>query len=563
MTNKPLALKCEIVETDTQVEVGSGKQTTNKIVLKVTNTSTDPIEFSGPGKSGKLSIKISIGSGPKNLVETSEVSTAIKIEASSWAGGISQTIVDNYATWVIELPRSVLNKNGTTRLTMTNFESHTDPGTAKITISANISGYDKYNIDLDVEKKTSSFDLLYFSSDPICIVTTEDKRKFKLLWNAVDAKCASLFNNAALLEEFTWNEENSGQRYEYHLKEVPSFTTVYKLVVYKDTERKEAESKEKQLTVTVVDGKNSVDFSKAYGYPAVLCSNDVRVYGIFIKDGKAGLYSSEHGYAGWRPEKGAVPTGMETSPAVWFGSKLWLVGGSTVNSEVRNQAVWSYDNKAGEWREHKGAPWTPRMGHACVVFDKKLWVLGGNDETGTSLNEVWHAELLENGELKWNPINVSGQWQPRCLFAATVYNQQIWIYGGATEPLSDPLKDMWVSDSDASSWTRYENIPKDGNDSIGKPIGVTLQVIGVGVGERLNLIGSFRSETSIRQRRYVLNERQQSWELSEVTQTAWTWDGQESTPFSLLSVTLKGLVLLRSLDDRTDNNPTKLYFFAA
>ena len=212
MANKPLPLACEIVEAETKVEVGSGKLATNKIVLKITNTSAEPIEFSGPGKSGKLSIKISIGSGPENLVGTSEASTAIKIEASSWTDRISQTIVDNYATWVIELPKSVLNKNGTTRLTMTNFESHTDPGTAKITISANISGYDKYNIDLDVEKKTSSFDLLYFSSDPICIVTTEDKDKFKLLWNVVDAKCASLFNNEAWLADFTLDEEKSGQR---------------------------------------------------------------------------------------------------------------------------------------------------------------------------------------------------------------------------------------------------------------------------------------------------------------------------------------------------------------
>ena len=127
------------------------------------------------------------------------------------------------------------------------------------------------------------------------------------------------------------------------------------------------------------------------------------------------------------------------------------------------------------------------MGHACVVFNDKLWVLGGNDETGTSVNEVWTATL--NGEqLVWEQKSGDKLWQPRCMFAATASDVKLWLYGGLTEPFSDPLEDLWFLDN-GETWQQYTAIPKENNNPVGKPIGATLQV----VNNQLSLFGSFRS----------------------------------------------------------------------
>ena len=69
MADKDLPINCEIKESN--VDVGSGKKDTNKIVLEVTNTSAEPISFSGRGAKGEFSIAISIGKGPEDLVATS------------------------------------------------------------------------------------------------------------------------------------------------------------------------------------------------------------------------------------------------------------------------------------------------------------------------------------------------------------------------------------------------------------------------------------------------------------------------------------------------------------
>lgn len=546
-----LPLKCEIVES--KVEVGPGKKDTNKIVLRVKNTSSADITFSGPGAKGELSIAISIGTGPENLVAPDE-STSVKIDppSSTWDPNPYKN-VNGQATWGYKLPKPVLKANATAQLTLTEFESNTDPGRATITIGAKISGYNDYKTApaLEVEKKAEQFDLLYFTADPPYIITDDDREKFTLKWNAVKAKRAVLFGNSVELEKF---KEGSGgfqsEKPFTFAKEKPSFTTIYKLVATDKAD--EENTKEKKLTVQVLTPRwYSIAFP--YGYPAVLCSMDgVKLYGIFIDKGKAGLYSSEYPYARWTLENDNVPPGMETSPAVCFGNRLWLVGGSTANPNLRNKEIWCYKSVPGEWKKQERVPWTARMGHACVVFNGKLWVLGGNDETGTSVNDIWGATLNEE-QLEWREKPYTATWQSRCMFAATVFHKKIWIYGGATEPFSDPLEDMWTSEN-GEIWERYEKIPKDKNNPVGEPIGATLQV----VKEELNLIGSFRSGSIVKPKKFVLGEAQESWQGTELQDP---WDGQENNTFSLLSVPHKGLIFLRSLNYRTHHNPTKLYMY--
>lgn len=190
------------------------------------------------------------------------------------------------------------------------------------------------------------------------------------------------------------------------------------------------------------------------------------------------------------------------------------------------------------------------MGHACVVFQQQVWVLGGMDANGNALNEVWSCDAPG----KWTR-HAPTAWSPRCMHAATVFQNKIWIYGGVTAPFGDPLEDLWTS-RDGTTWERYTTIPHDAGKPIGKPLGCALQV----VNGKLHLLGSFRNETTLRSRQFILEEAQQTWRVSEI-QDAQSWHQQGGNTFSLLSTEYKGLVFLRSLNYQTADNPTGLQVY--
>ena len=72
-----LPITCTVV--DAKVDLGPGYAGTNTIVLRITNTTAQPITFSGPGTKGELTLSISTGNGPDNLA-TLEDSVKLKIE---------------------------------------------------------------------------------------------------------------------------------------------------------------------------------------------------------------------------------------------------------------------------------------------------------------------------------------------------------------------------------------------------------------------------------------------------------------------------------------------------
>ena len=201
------------------------------------------------------------------------------------------------------------------------------------------------------------------------------------------------------------------------------------------------------------------------------------------------------------------------------------------------------------------------MGHACVVAKDRVWVLGGMDAAGKTLQEVWSWDGL--GEWKRHP---DAGWRPRCMPAVTnfpdkilanektVLKDRIWVYGGATEPFGDTLRDMWTS-RDGDTWERWEpdkNIPQDGAE----PLGCALQVLN---GE-LHLLGTFRKGTEAKARQLILDRGQRTWSSDEIAHTK-SWHRQKANTFSLLSVEYKGLIFVRSLNYETADNPADLTRF--
>jgi len=570
MPDKQLELEARITTSD--VVLGSGQASGNKIVVILRNTGTQDLELSVRGAAGTLFLTASVGNREQDLVADLGVASGIKIvSGANWQQAPYKTS-PGQITWKFTLPDKILKGKAETSLTLTGIESETDPGIAKLMLEVAITGYVTYKKTLDAPKKDpSDLQILYFEANPPVVVTKQDSTAFKLEWNTVKAHTVTLYKAnvpVLTLEEGEKDSFKNKQKFSYSTAvsstAAPAFTTVYKLVAMDRVDPKKIKQ-EKEITVHVVErGWRRLENFDALGYPSVLCNLDgLKLYGIWIRNGKAALYSSTHPWVAWNPENANVPEKMSTSPAVSLSNRLWLLGGSVSDTRVCSNQVWSY--APGGWVQEKNADWTPRMGHACVVAQNRIFVLGGMLQNGSSLNEVWSWD----GKGEWKR-HADAPWSKRCMQAATnfpamvlvdgvaVPEDRIWVYGGVTEPFGDPFADMWTS-RDGENWEPYKSIPVDSNKQpIGKPVGSALQVLN----GKLHLLGTFRSGTLTPSIQCVLEEAQRTWQTSPVLVDR-TWDQQAGSTFSLSSVEFKGLLFVRSLDYRTRDNPTTLNMFAA
>jgi hypothetical protein len=203
-------------------------------------------------------------------------------------------------------------------------------------------------------------------------------------------------------------------------------------------------------------------------FPFVLFDSGDRchdaIYAIFLttEEGtgrKAVLCKSTDGITNWHIVNENVPDGMESSPGLQVGDRLWLIGGSVVDWDQKSKRVCYYDLKdpAKGWRDATvtGADgFKERMGHACVVVDdRSIWVMGGLGPYAC-LNDVWMFELdtADRGTLRGSKMKESSEWKPRCLFSAVNFNNMIWVCGGVSSPHGNPLSDLWTSPPTKISW---------------------------------------------------------------------------------------------------------------
>jgi hypothetical protein len=548
MAAKALNLNAALVADQTSVTLGDGNRDQNRIVINLTNTSDELVSFAGFGKRGKFTLTFSVGPGAQDLVRTMEESVDLEIDAPDNWQAQPYKKVRNQAVYEFRLPGTVFDPKESKTVTLKDFVCCTNPGSARLQVEFVISDYKTVETDLAVEKKAAVFELLFFEADPPYIATESEKRRFTLSWSTVQAGRVILKKNKRTLRTFTagTGDFENGKKYTYR-EEHPDLTdTDYELRAFDQADA--SQSRTIVQTVHVLQsGWHAVAFPR-YGYPAVLCSlSDVNLYGIFIKHGDARLCSSKHPFSIWDLENETVPENMATSPGVGFDNRIWLVGGSNVDTDNCSNRVWAYDAEKGIWQEHS-AGWPARMGHTCLVFNQRLWIMGGLDTDGNPLNDVHSMDAQGN----WQQ-HKDAPWDPRCMAAAVSHNNKLWLYGGCAEPYSDPRPDMWVS-SNGDTWDRYRILPQLENDALGQPISNTLQVID----GKLHLMGSFRAGQTVRALMCVLNEAQRSWFVTPVTHP---WDQQGQNTHSLGGDTFNGLLFLRSLDYRVVDNPTKLYLY--
>jgi Galactose oxidase, central domain len=548
MPNKELRLDCSLSSCD--VTLGPGKKATNKIVVQLKNTADDDIQFQGRGSQGTLSLLYSVGNQATDLVGDDEQSRAVQIAPEAGWEAKDYANLSGQVTRPFRLPPVVLKGKAQTTLSITNFQCESDPGQLKLTVRVEVTGYDPFEKAFDIDKKTTEeLQILYFRANPPQILTPQDCEKFVLEWNTLKATSVKLYKADQLVDtvKVGTRDFKNGTKFSYG-DQKPSMTFHYRLVALDTTDPDNRQDKETTVQVIPRGWRKLDDFRDQLGYPAVLCNMDgVKLYGIFVKQGKARLCSSEYPVAVWNVESADVPANMATSPAVSFGKQLWLVGGSASDPRNFSNQVWSYSPKSGQWSRRADAMWTRRMGHACVVHENRLWVLGGFEPDGNALKEVWSCGVNDDWKQHAAPL-----WAARCMHAATVYDKKIWIYGGVTEPFADPLQDIWKS-SNGDNWEEDESIRKQ---RTGKPLGCALKELN---GE-LILFGTFREENITEARRFTFDAGQKSWNKSSIPEEL-AWYRQGVTTFHLLAAEYKGVGFLRSLNHETKDNPTALNMF--
>lgn len=232
----------------------------------------------------------------------------------------------------------------------------------------------------------------------------------------------------------------------------------------------------------------------------IVNADNVRLYAVFRytfqQQENALLFETDHAFARWNlvdssvpGQQGSIPEGFSTSPGVYFDDHLWLIGGSQIDPDRTSNVVWRLDPGKGIWENLGPSGWSERMGHAVLVFQNKIWVMGGRDSSGNALNDVW---MRDASSPKWTRVIAKGKtWAPRCLFRPTVFRDQIWLYGGVKEPLSNELyNDLYVypSNKPPDDWEQLKitDVISEGTNG---PVASCLQV----VRDRVCLFGKFRS----------------------------------------------------------------------
>lgn len=171
------------------------------------------------------------------------------------------------------------------------------------------------------------------------------------------------------------------------------------------------------------------------------------------------VWSSANG-ATWSEANGNAPFGGRYgSQVLSYNGSLWLIGGNK-NGVFQND-VWSspdgvnWTNVLANTITPGPNQFTPREDFGAVVFNPgtglAMWVIGGFD--GTDRNDVWSS----TDGINWTKVVAKAPFAGRWGLSTTAYNNEIWVFGGATSTTadSDPTQaygDAWFS-ANGNAWT--------------------------------------------------------------------------------------------------------------
>jgi hypothetical protein len=179
------------------------------------------------------------------------------------------------------------------------------------------------------------------------------------------------------------------------------------------------------------------------------------------------------------------PDGAGGNPASMF-----LIAGSDGSSAYYSD-VWGSTTGTTWTMLPQSAPFTPRWGGAAVVFENRIWIIGGaahGYSPDSYKNDVWSSP---NGS-DWTLMTANAGFSPRMFHSAVVFGGRIWVIGGrgTRDGLTVTFEhDVWNS-ADGVLWTRVTDAPP-----FAPRMGHACLVHDAGSGPRIWLIGGYDGAT--------------------------------------------------------------------
>ena len=132
--------------------------------------------------------------------------------------------------------------------------------------------------------------------------------------------------------------------------------------------------------------------------------------------------------------------------SVVLDSKIWIMGGKRgFELLTLYNDVWSSPDGKTWTQVDAAADWKARDYHTSVVFDSKIWIMGGSDVDSNRLNDVWSSP---DGKT-WTQVSAAAEWKARYGHTSVVFppdgaGKKIWVMGGQG---TKNLNDVWSSDN--------------------------------------------------------------------------------------------------------------------
>ncbi|MDF0672851.1 MAG: kelch repeat-containing protein [Nitrospira sp.] len=410
------------------------------------NTIEFTIQLSGDPKFKLLVLEIPVGD--EGILRRPEDANNIEFFINNVPTKLTRTSLSPTLMWVIAKSRDGITAD-TLTVKIQNILCNANSGSSGLTIIGKTGDNDPNPVKepLTIEKKKPEkpeTPILYFIAEPTYLIGGGE---VKLTWDVVGDQNATLDT-----------QQQTGKKVTSPTTDRLTDTWTYTLKVG---------DKQRQVTVNVLKkGWHPIQPLGNNAFPSVIFDPGGRtvdaLYTIFVRgtERKAVLCKSTDGITGWQIVNDAVPDGMESSPGVRLGNRLWLIGGSTVDWDQKSKGSCYYDLDHADqgWQDATvtGADgFEERMGHACVIVDDNtIWVMGGLGKY-QCLNDVWKLAIDKTDRNKLHATRLmtsSSAWKPRCMFSAVNFNDEIWVCGGVTSPNGNPLGDLWASPSSPMSW---------------------------------------------------------------------------------------------------------------
>lgn len=164
---------------------------------------------------------------------------------------------------------------------------------------------------------------------------------------------------------------------------------------------------------------------------------------------------------GWSLINPKASFSVRASPHGVDVNGVFILTGGRNGTDTMHNDVWRSDDKGKTWQlVLKSAPWEPRAYHFCVLLNHSLFLMGGQGGNGLFefFDDIWRSDDLGK---TWINIVKHAPWQPRAGGYGFVYDNEIYLMGGANcDPIEFPCNvdgkrnyftDVWKS-NDGQNW---------------------------------------------------------------------------------------------------------------